>query len=439
MAILQKAEAGINTPKESLANRITAYLPQKEILAAYEKPDPQSLGRKKIYKKNFPGADYVTVYSTLDEKIVIVPAWHPLNTSSMNSHAGDYGTGIFEGESMEPVYEGQEITGANIILHGPRMERMGRSLKGRLFDLPISHSDFSQAIIDLSAVLGEGVLRDKDGRPTRAYIRPEARPGLGGLGVSLKDDHQIEAGTVMLNWPVYFSDPERVYRGSGLVVAALPEQRLFEIQGKHASNYGAAGRLGKTVKELGEIDEALYFAPYLFNSKTGEKTYINAKAGKEEAALLLESGALADGPGEEMFAITAEGDLFFLPMDVNRLGGTTLKYIVDHLAPKLKIATHERPFTLKDVREGRVISLGFAGNAARIAPIGEIKLFDGGRQNVENLHLEIAEPLKMLVEEYEAEVSGKTLPSHPALLTPVDLKGGEKARQTLDGVYAGWF
>ncbi|MBI5123373.1 hypothetical protein HZA75_05960 [Candidatus Roizmanbacteria bacterium] len=430
------SEGSMGTP-ESLRDRTAGYLPSRELLEKYSVPDPISLSRKDIYQKKFPGANYSLVFSQTERRLVMVPPWHPLNTTSMTNHAGDYGTGLFEGGSMEPVSNGQEIIGANIILHEPRMNRLKKSLKGRLFDLPEGLDAFSQGIIDLATILGESVLRDENGSPSRAYIRPEARPGLGGLGISLKEGHQIDSAAIIFNWPVYFSDPEKVYHGSGLAVAAFPEQRLFRILGKHASNYGDAGRVGAMARSL-NVDEALYFGPYLINSKTGEKTYINAQTSPEAVAQLLKDGVLADGPGEEVFAITKDRKILFPPMDVNRLGGTTLSYIVDYMAPKLRLLTEEKPFSLEDVRQGEIESLMFAGNASRIAPIGNIKVYHEGSDQIEELKLAISKGTQILLEEYEAEVRGQTPPSNQSLLTPVDLESGADARPILDEAYANW-
>lgn len=438
MGIIRAFEARGTAIPESLRDRIAGYLPSKELLENYSKPDPLSLERRQIYQKKFPGARYSLVYSHLEQRLVMMPPEHPLNAIAMQIHAADYGTGIFEGSSMEPVSNGRNIIGANIILHEPRINRLKKSLQGRLFDLPEEVEVFSQAIIDLAAVLGESVLRDKDGNPSRAYIRPEARPGLGGLGVSLKTGHQIDSAAIIFNWPVYFSNPERVYHGSGLVVGAFSEQRLFKIFGKHASNYGDAGRVGSMARGLSGVDEALYFGPYLIDSHTGEKKYINAQASPEAAAQLLKNGVLADGPGEEVFAISKDGKIIYPPMDVNRLGGTTLKYIVEHMALGLGITVEEKPFSLENIRQGEIESLIFAGNAARVAPIGEVKVFDENGSQKETLKLVISETVQRLVEEYEAEVTGMTEPSDKSLLLPVDLESGADARAILDKAYIPW-
>lgn len=438
MSLLRRIEQGQGfSAKEPLSVRISDYLPSKEFLKKYPFPDKLSLERKKIFNEKNPGADFGLVYSHSEEKLVIVPVWHPLYTTSVINHAGQYGSGVFEGGSLEPVYDGNEITGANVILHGPRTARLGKSLGSRLFELPGRVEDFSQGILDLAAILGERVLIDKEGKPSRAYIRPSATPGQGKLGVGLGTDHQIDSAVLIYNWPTYFLDSERVYYGEGLKVGALPEQRLTMIKGKDASNYGEAGAVGTVIRNLG-LDEALYFGPYLIDPKNGEKIYINAQAGTSAVEQLLKYGVIADGPGEEVFALTEDRTLIYPPLDVNRLGGTTLRYIVDHMAPALGIKTEERPFSLEDIRENKIVSLCFAGNAARVAPIGEITIFDGKHQKKENLKLQITDQVRQLVEEFEAEVTGKTKPSDPSLLTSIDLVDGNKARKVLENAFTAW-
>lgn len=425
---------------ESLAQTIEKYLPKKETLEAYLYPDPVSLERKKIFEEKLPGAKYALVNSIVDKKLVLVPTWHPLNTTPIPTHGADYGSGAFEGGSAEPVVnEDGEIVGANIILHEPKMRRLFESAKARDFPLSVPLEDFSRGIIDLVSVQGFGALISAKGVPCRAYIRPEARPGIGSFGVGVKKGHLIDMACVSWNWPYYFKDPERVYKGSGLVVALTPEQRLPRITGKHASNYGEAGVVGNRARDVYGVDEALYLGPYLIEPIGRRRKYIDNQDPTLSTRDLLDFGVIADGPGEEVFAITDNGEIWYPPMDVNRLGGTTLSYLTDYMIPTMGKWSNEARFSLSDIKRGKIVCLLFVGNAAKIAPIGEIRVFDAKSTSpLETIKLEIPPLARELMERYEAEILGRIPPSHASLLTPVNLAEGLEARKVLDKVYSAW-
>src|ERR1041385_7233940 len=130
--------------------------------------------------------------------------------------------------------------------------------------------------------------------------------------------------------------------------------------------------------------------------------------------------ALADGPGEEILAVTKDGTLLIPPMDVNRLGGTTAAYVRDHLAPALGVATEERAFNLAQVRDGEIIGLFFAGNASRLAAIGEVRLHDAAGNPLDKIVVGVPDEVRALIDQYEAEVRGMIPPSDNSLLVPVD-------------------
>lgn len=451
--------AQIDRPRsgESVVSRIAQYLPPPGLLAEYAAPGPVERERRALYQAKRPGCDYSLV--AYEGRMIMVPAWHPLNTEPQIAHANQYGTGMFEGGSIEPVVNDRgEIVGANAILVDPRLNRMfGRSVEGRPGIVPpVPRAQFQQAILDYAAILGKNVLTMPDGKSARAYLRPSIAPGAGALGIGVKDQ-PINAAVEAWTWPYYFSDPERVYHGSGLVVAAGPNQRLEQIHGKHASNYGPAARVGNLARAAG-ADEALYFGPYMVNKDgtRGKREIIldDFRRGRADIQLVdtLRSLVVADGPGEEVMAVTTNGEIWLPPMDVNRLGGTTADYVMNHLAPRLGLKVKIKPFSLRDIHQpdnpdGRIAGLFFAGNASRLAPIGEIRLRNADGQQfkdvdglpIPDLHLPISDVMRQLVERYEQEVTGQIEPSDPSLLTPIDLDGGQEARVILDEVYAEWF
>jgi branched-subunit amino acid aminotransferase/4-amino-4-deoxychorismate lyase len=309
------------------------------------------------------------------------------------------------------------------------------------FEAPIDQETLAQGISDLVAILGPDIFVGPDGTIGRAYIRPSVVPGMGPQGVSPSPLLEIDAAVEAFHWPFYFPPEaaERAYQGSGLVVIAKPHQRLEPITGKHATNYGHAAAIGKEAQRLGG-DEALFFAPYSIGAD-GERQLELLSSYKGDSEGLREAMgrvALADGPGEEILAVTKDGTLLIPPMDVNRLGGTTAAYVRDHLAPALGVATEERAFNLAQVRDGEIIGLFFAGNASRLAAIGEVRLHDAAGNPLDKIVVGVPDEVRALIDQYEAEVRGMIPPSDNSLLVPVDLVGGQDARRRLDSIYAHW-
>lgn len=430
---------------ETVLDRVTSYLPPTEILLDYPGPKILDRERREQYQQSRPGCDYALV--TYKGNMVIVPAWHPLNLESQTNHGGQYGTGMFEGGSVEPVVgESGGIVDANAILFARRGNRMFNwSIPGRPGIHPqVSREIFDQAVLDYAAIIGTHALVSPDGVASRAYLRPSIVPGEGPLGIGIKNQ-TINANGEVWNWPSYFPDANRVYRGKGLILAAGPNQRLQAIHGKHASNYGDAARVGNQARDVG-ADEGLYFAPYPVNRDRSRGREVILDYHKDDPNLpdIMKKLAIADGPGEEIMAVTRDGKLWVPPMDVNRLGGTTAQYIVDHMAATVGLTAEERRFSLNDIAtpenpDGRIIGLFFAGNASRIAPIGQIRLHGFNGEAFGEYDLQIPEVVRRLVDQYEGEVKGLIPPSDLSLLTPIDLEAGQKAREILDEIYAAWF
>jgi len=380
-------------------------------------------------------ARYVSrLHPLYPDQMVICPPHSLLNMAPNQQHRGDYGTGIFEGSSAEPTVDASgTITGINVVLHAPRMARFKRSMQARGFDLPVPIEQFAQATLDIVAVHGKAIVTDADGKATRAYIRPAAGPGVGRWGLAFKAGYRIEASNVVFRWGHYLPDVDRIYYGSGARTVITGVQRTFEIHGKHASNYGSAAIDGNIARTM-RYDELLYLAPY--GIRDGQPDYgIHGFDG------LMKDGVIADGPGEEVFGILADGaTLVYPPMRVNRLGGTVLDYIVQHMAPALGLSTREQDITLQDMRDGKIAGLAYAGNAARIAPIGQIDIVrptgDGAGEKTETVaEFGIHPAVGRLRDQWEGELRGRIAPSHDSLLTPVDIAWGDEFRTEADAFW----
>ena len=402
-----------------------------------ESLDDAKIGYADLVKKSWARSKYVVRTSPVAPgQMVMCPPHSSLNQAPNQQHRGDYGTGIFEGSSAEPVVDATgTITGINVVLHQPRMARFVRSMQNRGFELPVPIEQFSQSMLDIVAVHGTDILMSDDGKPTRAYIRPAAGPGVGPWGVSFKPGYSIEASNIIFRWGSYFPDAERVYQTGGVKAVITGVRRMFPIKGKHASNYGAAASDGNIARSM-NYDELVYLAPY--GIRDGQQDFsVNSFDD------LVKYGAFSDGPGEEIFGVLKDGEtLVYTPMRVNRLGGTVLNYVITHMAPRLGLKTVERDITLADVRSGEIAGLAYAGNAVKVVPIGSVDLVrplsDHEGEKVETLIDSGIHPtMARLRDQWEHEVTGKSKPSHESLLTPIDLKWGQEMKQYLDAYWAG--
>ncbi len=367
-------------------------------------------------EKYFPGAKYAAVYSHTHDKIEYVPISYAL--ASQFGHATDYGSGLFEGSSAVI----NERTGEpNIVLQEPRLRRLyGRSLPARGYQAPVCEKQLAIAISDLICLNSPDLFRHPDGVTpgfVRAYIRPSLQPASSsGFGISLRRNYPIDLGVIAWAWPEYL--PPQLAKNGG-IAAITGKQRLFPITGKHASNYGEAVRDSTLARALGS-DELVYLAPYLIDKD--RRLYWSDP---NDEGTKFTDGVIADGPGEECLALTSDQrTLVYPPMRVNRLGGTVLQYIVDHLAVNLGLDTCEADITLRDLRDGKYAGLAMVGNAVKVTPIrslnfylhnsfyAQIELFGEGH---------VPEMLERLRQRWEDETRGLIDPSHSSLLTPVTL------------------
>lgn len=389
-------------------------------------------------KRNFPGTSYAIFYNHATHHLE--PAPPQVIISSPFSHAIDYASGCFEGISAHV----NERTGIpQVILLEPRTKRMfTRSIPNSGFKSPIGANEFQQAVVDFVAINGYEyqLFRNpkQNSELARAYVRPSIHPAaLGGYGVWLPAGYPVDATFITWPWPDYL-DPKMYTKGGE--VAITGKQRLSFITGKHSRNYGEAVVDSKEAREQFGANEFVYLAPYLVD-ENGSRFWTNPR----NSQMKLKYGALADGPGEEVIALKKDQKtLIYPPIEVNRLGGTTLEYIKDYLAPRFGIKTQEGDITLADLRADKYVALAMIGNAVRVAPIRLIRILDTACDSEEVLQEEIElfspgnipEPLRALMRRYEDEINGRVDPSHPSLLTPVDMERGQLLREQLDARFA---
>ncbi len=420
-----------------LKDRIDQYFPPTELLYEYPRPGLVELEIKDKLKEFKPGGNYVLTYSRFCGKFIIVPPWHPLNFEPRQTSGRDYAQTVFEGGSVEPVLDKQgQVVAGNIVLHGPRQERLKKSVAAHGFTDHINFEVFDQGTIDLISILGSDILISKDGFASRGYIRPAVGRGIGRIGVRPEKSELIVDQSVSASNLRHYLGKEAYERGE-VVAVFTDQQRLTPIVAKEARNYGNGSILAERAKRFG-IGEIIFFGPYTVDKDATPrqiKEYVNISQGKIAQEKLLEAGVLADGMGEEILGITKKGTLVSLPDDVNLLKGKTRQYVLEKMAPKLGLKTLVSPFTLADLGE-TIDAIVFLGNAVKICPIQEIVVCNE-TEVIKRIKLNPGNPVsKLLVKRFSEELSGEVEPSDPSLLTRVEFS--PEARAKLDEVYRDW-
>lgn len=425
---------------ESLAERIYRYLPSQEILEQYPGPRVLEKVTQEEQQRDIPGSDYVLTMCRKDKHLIIVPFHHPENSLPPESPGVHYAHVAFEGISLVPaIGEGGEMVGANIVLFEERMQRMRNSIRSLKAGIPKEAlmQQFQQGSLDLSAISADNVLKDEKGNLGRAYMRP-SYIRLGTFGVVPKDEAPYHLADLKWYWPLYIN--KEVYEKGAVAVCFLDAQRLERIRGKVAGNYKNSGVHAKVARELGG-NEVLYFGPYIIN-QFGQQEYINYQENQKARNRLLKYGILADGSGEDVIFEGRDGTLYYQPKDTNILGGTTREYLITHLAKRLGINTEERPVGVPDIQRKEIVGMAYVGNAVKVLLTKEIRFYDTWQDEakvVDFLELKVSPNLQRIASEFEKEMFGLISPSHPSLLTPINLEEGRQARRVLDKVFAAWF
>lgn len=445
------------THYEGLMDRLRLYLPSPELLAAYPTIEGRTheLRLRDEFRESLPGAEYSMGFDHQARRFFFMPPWFTPNLTPQNSPAMDYGLDSFDGMSIEPVVKENRLVGANSITHAAKMDRFNDSVGHQPFDLPVSIETISQALLDYYAVLGAGILENSQRSKSdprnysRAYGRPNAFRGGRRYGLMPKpgDEMLTHVSGIAWNWPAYFDNPQEVYYGEGLTVVATGAQRITPINGKHSYNYGGAVGVAKEAKNHGGT-EAVFLSPFTVDDSLsfeeraalGKQAITGQVLGYADDAShekMLKKAAIADGSGEDLCAIDDQGRVIFMPKWTNILAGTTRGYIKEHMMPAMDIPTLTAPITLDDLRAGKIKGLSFMGNAARFAPIKCVRVLhaDG---HIEEIPLEVTPLQRSMVDRFERELSGLIEPSHPSLLTPINLEGGAQARAELDKIFKEW-
>lgn len=239
---------------------------------------------------------------------------------SVFDHGFMYGDGIFEGIRL---YQG------NVFKLPKHIDRLFRSARAIMLDLPWSKQFIMDAVCDACRVnnLSDG------------YIRLIVSRGRGKLGLSPFTCEDPQLIIIADQIQLY---PQELY-DNGLKAITVPTRR----------NSQAA--LPPMVKSLN----------YLNNILAKIEAY---KLGYQECLLLNNEGYVAECSGDNVF-IVFDGVLITPPVSCGSLGGMTRQTVIE-LAKKLGIEFVEKPITRFDIWTADECFL--TGTAAKLIPLVEL-------------------------------------------------------------------
>jgi branched-chain amino acid aminotransferase len=247
-------------------------------------------------------------------------------TTHVLSHALHYGSGVFEGIRAYL----QEDGSVAIFRLREHAERLLASARAYRMPMRWTAEQIGEAC---RAVVRENRLQD-------CYIRPLAFLGLGNLGVNPRDS-ATRTVVAAFPWGAYLG-PEAAEKGVRATISSWT--RLH-----HTMVPTAAKACGHYLNSLLATREA-------------------KEKGFDEAILLDRNGAVAEGAGENVFAVT-RGTLRTPGADASILPGITRDAAI-RIARDMGIAFAEGTLTRGDLLSADEVF--FTGTAAEIVPVREI-------------------------------------------------------------------
>ena len=241
------------------------------------------------------------------------------------THALHYGSGVFEGIRCYDTARGPAVFRLD-----EHLRRLERSAKLYYMPVPYSHEELMRATKDV--IKANGL--------TACYIRPLVFRGYGEMGV-----YPLHApvDTIIAVWPW------GAYLGEG----AAEQGIRAKVSSVRALDHSS---LARAAKASGQYLNSILAKVEVANS------------GYDEAIMLNERGHVAEGSGENIFAVR-RGRLVTPPTCDGVLEGITRDSVME-IATSLGLDVSERTLTRSDL----VLSdeLFFTGTAAEIVPIREV-------------------------------------------------------------------
>jgi branched-chain amino acid aminotransferase len=241
------------------------------------------------------------------------------------SHALHYGTGVFEGIRC---YETPQ--GPGVFRLGEHMERMHRSAKIFLMEIPYSASELAAAVVDLIRING---LRS-------CYIRPIAFRGYGEMGVN-PEANPVEVSIAVWPWGTYLGD-DALKNGVRMTISSWR---------RHDPNI---------IPPMAKVTGAY------INSVIAKVEAV--RKGFDEGILLNSQGFLSEATGENLY-IVREGEIVTPPLAAGVLPGITRETVIK-IANDLGIPVRESFLTRADAYLAE--EMFCSGTAAEITPVREV-------------------------------------------------------------------
>ncbi len=241
------------------------------------------------------------------------------------THALHYGTGVFEGIRC---YE--TANGPAVFRLRDHLERMERSGKIFMMDIPYSIDELTEAVHDLIKV----------NRLRECYVRPIAYRGYGEMGVN-PEKNPVDVSIAVWPWGAYLGD-EALKNGVRMTVSSWRrhDPNIIPPQAKVTGGY-----VNSSVAKL----EAVH-------------------SGFDEGIMLNSQGYISEATGENIF-IVKEGELLTPPLSAGPLPGITRASVMK-IAADQGIPVFERMMTRADLYTAEEIFC--VGTAAEVTPVREV-------------------------------------------------------------------
>jgi len=247
-------------------------------------------------------------------------------TTHVSTFTLHYGVAAFEGIRCYKRHDGRSA----VFRLREHIERLFGSMKVCGNDVPYSIEQVEAACLE--------VLRAN--KLAEAYVRPLVYAGAGSLGLGAKDA-PIEAVVIAFPWGAYLGE-EALTKGIRAHVSTFVRGHVNNIMSK-------AKISGQYVNSVLAKREA-------------------QRQGFDEAVMLDADGRVAEGTGENIFAIH-KGRIYTPPLDMPILEGITRDAVIT-LAKEAGFEVVEQSFTRDFLYQ--VAEVFFTGTASEVTPVREI-------------------------------------------------------------------
>ncbi len=257
-------------------------------------------------------------YIWLDGEMV---DWDSANVSVM-THTLHYGTGVFEGMRAR-----QTDNGSGVFRLEDHVDRLYKSAEAYNLNIPFEKKIISEAILEIVKV----------NNLNSAYIRPLVFLGDGEMGL-LPGDVPVRVAIAAWEWGAYLGDEA----GKEGVNVCISEWQRISPKSFQPFAKGVGGYMNSTLAKIDAV-----------------------KKGYDDAIMLTDSGSVAEGSGQNIFAF--KGDLLLTPpIETGALGGITRKTVIE-IAKLFEIEFIEKDLSVDDLMSSQ--ELFFTGTATEVIGI----------------------------------------------------------------------